>query len=67
VSDLDALKPLEGYNKGKSFFDSISCEATERSGEAGRQRSDRDKAREADVEAFGDSNRRGKGQRKGKS
>jgi len=67
VSDLDALKPLEGYNKGKSFFDSISCEATERSGEAGRQRSDRDKAREADVEAFGDANRRGKGQRKGRS
>ncbi|CAE7338878.1 DCP5 [Symbiodinium natans] len=68
VSDEDLLKPLEGYNKGKSFFDNISCEATERTGEAGRQRADRDKAREADAAAFGDANaRRGKGQRKGRS
>jgi len=67
----DDLKPLEGYNKGKSFFDSISCEATERTGEAGRQRADRDKAREADIAAFGQDqskgDRRGKGGRKGRS
>lgn len=32
----DSLKPLPGYDKTKSFFDSISCEATERSGAADR-------------------------------
>eukprot|EP00931_Biecheleriopsis_adriatica_P018655 TRINITY_DN12992_c0_g1_i1.p1 TRINITY_DN12992_c0_g1~~TRINITY_DN12992_c0_g1_i1.p1 ORF type:complete len:337 (+),score=93.00 TRINITY_DN12992_c0_g1_i1:230-1240(+) len=68
VSDSSNLKPLDGYDKGKSFFDSISCQATEQSGEVSRQRADRDKAREADAETFGDSKseRRGKGSRKGK-
>ncbi|CAK9054374.1 unnamed protein product [Durusdinium trenchii] len=55
VSANDDLKPLEGYDKGKSFFDQISCEATERSGEAGRHRADRDKVRDADRAAFGES------------
>lgn len=53
VRVADDLKPLEGYDKGKSFFDSISCEATERSGEAGRRAQDREKARDADLATFG--------------
>eukprot|EP00930_Biecheleria_cincta_P033517 TRINITY_DN2322_c0_g1_i2.p1 TRINITY_DN2322_c0_g1~~TRINITY_DN2322_c0_g1_i2.p1 ORF type:complete len:393 (+),score=112.97 TRINITY_DN2322_c0_g1_i2:165-1343(+) len=71
VEDSEDLKPLDGYNKGKSFFDNISCQATERTGEAGRPRADREKVREADLEAFGDAKppstreRRGKGRRKG--
>lgn len=53
----DALKPLSGYDKKKSFFDNISCEATERAGESERQRIDRDKAKEFDKETFGDMRR----------
>jgi len=49
--------PLTGYNKSSSFFDNISCQATERSGQAERQKVDRDKARQSDREAFGGDNR----------
>jgi len=69
----DRLKPLSGYDKAKSFFDSISCEATERAAEAERQRVDRDQARQFDRETFGDTRRpprpaggrSGKGRRRG--
>jgi len=73
----DKLKPLAGYDRAKSFFDNISCEATERAGDTGhqetdRQKADRDKARRFDREAFGDTRRpprptggrRGKGMRR---
>lgn len=53
----DRLKPLNGYDKSKSFFDSISCEATERSSDNDRQKVDRDKARQFDRETFGDTRR----------
>lgn len=65
----DRLKPLSGYDKAKSFFDSISCEATERPIEAERPKADREKAREFDKETFGDTRRpprpAGKGRRRG--
>jgi len=70
----DRLKPLEGYDKNKSFFDSISCEATERSADGqDRVKVDRDKARQFDKETFGDTRRPprptgvrpGKGRRRG--
>jgi len=69
----ERLKPLQGYNKSTSFFDSISCEATERSAEFERQKVDRDKARQFDKETFGDTRRPprptggrpGKGRRRG--
>eukprot|EP00441_Pelagodinium_beii_P032642 CAMPEP_0197645040 /NCGR_PEP_ID=MMETSP1338-20131121/17819_1 /TAXON_ID=43686 ORGANISM="Pelagodinium beii, Strain RCC1491" /NCGR_SAMPLE_ID=MMETSP1338 /ASSEMBLY_ACC=CAM_ASM_000754 /LENGTH=401 /DNA_ID=CAMNT_0043218531 /DNA_START=54 /DNA_END=1259 /DNA_ORIENTATION=+ len=66
----DELKPLHGYDKKTSFFDSISCEATERAGTSERPKMDRDKAREFDRETFGDTRRQprfqgGKGRRKG--
>eukprot|EP00435_Cladocopium_sp_Y103_P058332 s777_g20.t1 len=48
----DSLKPLPGYDKTKSFFDSISCEATERSGAA-----DRPKARTSRVESWSETSR----------
>eukprot|EP00435_Cladocopium_sp_Y103_P045019 s892_g12.t2 len=51
------LKPLDGYDKTKSFFDCISCEATERAGTSERQKIDREKAREFDRETFGDTRR----------
>lgn len=53
----EKYKPLDGYDKKKSFFDSISCEATERSGTSDRQKIDRDKAREFDRDTFGDTRR----------
>lgn len=64
----DKMKPLSGYNKGKSFFDSISCEATERAGDSERVRVDRNTARETDRETFGDTRRppRPLGGRRGK-
>lgn len=74
VEDIDEkLKPLSGYDKGKSFFDNISCEATQRTGEAERQKVDRNKARQYDRETFGDTRRpprpiggrRGKGMNRG--
>mmetsp|Transcript_43763 Transcript_43763/g.118069 ORF Transcript_43763/g.118069 Transcript_43763/m.118069 type:complete len:384 (-) Transcript_43763:253-1404(-) len=69
----EKLKPLSGYDKGKSFFDNISCEATERAGDAERPKVDRNKARQNDRETFGDTRRpprptggrRGKGGRRG--
>jgi len=66
----EPLKPLDGYDKKKSFFDSISCEATERAGTSERPKIDREKAREFDRETFGDTRRQprfqgGKGRRKG--
>jgi len=69
----DRLKPLSGYDKTKSFFDSISCEATERPAESERPKMDREKAREFDRETFGDTRRPprpaggrpGKGRRRG--
>eukprot|EP00913_Durusdinium_trenchii_P032317 g30258.t1 len=51
------LKPLDGYDKTKSFFDYISCEATERAGTSERPKIDREKAREFDRETFGDTRR----------
>jgi hypothetical protein len=73
VANAENLKPLDGYNKVKSFFDNISCQATERTGEAGRHRADREKVQKADLEAFGATElhrngdeRRGKGTRKGR-
>mmetsp|Transcript_106921 Transcript_106921/g.190064 ORF Transcript_106921/g.190064 Transcript_106921/m.190064 type:complete len:417 (+) Transcript_106921:103-1353(+) len=51
------LKPLTGYDKTKSFFDSISCEATERSGAADRPKADVAKMRSMDRETFGDARR----------
>mmetsp|Transcript_8992 Transcript_8992/g.21322 ORF Transcript_8992/g.21322 Transcript_8992/m.21322 type:complete len:411 (-) Transcript_8992:131-1363(-) len=53
----DSLKPLPGYDKTKSFFDSISCEATERSGAADRPKADVAKMRSMDRETFGDARR----------
>lgn len=53
----DKLKPLSGYDKTTSFFDNISCEATERAGEAERPKVDRNKARQNDRETFGDTRR----------
>jgi len=76
TDDVDEKhKPLSGYDKSKSFFDSISCEATERTNEADRQKVDRDRARKFDMETFGNTRRpprptaghRGKGSRKGSS
>jgi len=69
----DRLKPLSGYDKTESFFDSISCEATEKAAESERQKVDRDKARQFDRETFGDTRRPprpaggrpGKGRRRG--
>mmetsp|Transcript_44568 Transcript_44568/g.128940 ORF Transcript_44568/g.128940 Transcript_44568/m.128940 type:complete len:398 (+) Transcript_44568:98-1291(+) len=69
----DKLKPLSGYDKGRSFFDNISCEATERAGDAERPKVDRNKAWQNDRETFGDTRRpprptggrRGKGGRRG--
>jgi len=49
--------PLSGYNKSTSFFDNISCEATDRATESDRQKIDRDKARQYDKETFGDTRR----------
>lgn len=51
------LRPLSGYDKGKSFFDNISCEATERAVDSERQKVDRDKARQFDRETFGNTRR----------
>jgi len=69
----DKLKPLSGYDSKSSFFDNISCEATERAGDAERPKVDRNKARQNDRETFGDTRRpprptggrRGKGGRRG--
>lgn len=69
----ERLKPLQGYDKARSFFDSISCEATERAAEGERQKVDRDVARQFDKETFGDTRRPprpiggriGKGRRRG--
>lgn len=69
----DKLKPLSGYDSKTSFFDNISCEATERAGDAERPKVDRNTARQNDRETFGDTRRpprptggrRGKGGRRG--
>lgn len=53
----DKLKPRDGYDKGKSFFDNISCEATDRAGDSERPKIDRNKARQNDQETFGDTRR----------
>lgn len=73
VTDAEEKKPLSGYSKVSSFFDNISCEATDRAEEADRPRVDREKARAFDKETFGDTSRpprpagvrRGKGKGKG--
>lgn len=65
----DAPKPLSGYNKTSSFFDDISCEATDRALRPEREKMDRDKAREVDRETFGETrrpNRPMKGKGKGR-
>eukprot|EP00920_Eleutheroschizon_duboscqi_P007243 GHVT01016637.1.p1 GENE.GHVT01016637.1~~GHVT01016637.1.p1 ORF type:complete len:149 (+),score=36.51 GHVT01016637.1:62-448(+) len=47
-----ALGSIGGYNKGSSFFDSISCETLDR--QSGRDdRPDRQKLRALDVDTFG--------------
>lgn len=68
-------KPLAGYNKTSSFFDNISCEATDRADNVERVKVDREVAREHDKDTFGDTRRpprpvgvrRGKGKGKGSS
>merc|ERR550537_1130654 len=70
----DKPKPLSGYNKTSSFFDNISCEATDRAAESERPKVDREKARQYDRDTFGDTRRpprpvgmrRGKGKGSGK-
>jgi len=68
AADDEGKKPLSGYSKTSSFFDNISCEATDRLSEGQRQKVDRDKAREYDKETFGDTRRpaRPAGMRRGK-
>jgi hypothetical protein len=51
------VKPLAGYDSKSSFFDNISCEATERAGDVKREKVDRDKAQELDRITFGDTRR----------
>lgn len=53
----DEMKPLAGYDKSSSFFDNISCEATERAGDVKREKVDRAKAQENDRVTFGDTRR----------
>merc|ERR1712028_303251 len=53
----DKVKPLSGYNKTSSFFDNISCEATDRAADVERPKIDREKAREYDRDTFGDTRR----------
>lgn len=53
----EKAKPLAGYDKTSSFFDNISCEATERAGDVKRERVDREKAQEMDRVTFGDTRR----------
>lgn len=53
----DKAKPLSGYNKSSSFFDNISCEATDRAAESERPKVDREKARQYDRDTFGDTRR----------
>jgi len=69
TDDVSAPKPLSGYSKNISFFDNISCEATDRALQPERERMDRDKAREVDRETFGETrrpNRPMKGKGKGR-
>jgi len=73
VTDSADKQPLSGYNKTSSFFDNISCEATDRAADTEHVKVDRDKARQYDKETFGDTRRpprpvgarRGKGKGKG--
>lgn len=51
------VKPLAGYDSTSSFFDNISCEATERAGAVKREKVDREKAQELDKVTFGDTRR----------
>merc|ERR1712142_1278395 len=54
--------PEQFYDKKKSFFDSISCEATEKSKNAGtRQRQDRNAEFKLNKETFGVAGRGGRG------
>eukprot|EP01063_Lacrimia_lanifica_P010123 TRINITY_DN1687_c0_g1_i4.p2 TRINITY_DN1687_c0_g1~~TRINITY_DN1687_c0_g1_i4.p2 ORF type:complete len:356 (+),score=144.05 TRINITY_DN1687_c0_g1_i4:75-1142(+) len=49
-------KPSAGYDKAKSFFDSLSCEATDRSKEEGHSRltkTQREANHNTDIETFG--------------
>eukprot|EP00747_Dinoflagellata_sp_TGD_P182148 gnl/TRDRNA2_/TRDRNA2_36268_c0_seq2.p1 gnl/TRDRNA2_/TRDRNA2_36268_c0~~gnl/TRDRNA2_/TRDRNA2_36268_c0_seq2.p1 ORF type:complete len:387 (-),score=104.90 gnl/TRDRNA2_/TRDRNA2_36268_c0_seq2:130-1290(-) len=65
----EELKPLPGYDKSKSFFDSISCEMTDRAaGAANRQKIDRETAQQIEKETFGETRRppRGSGWRREK-
>jgi len=50
-------KVLSGYNKSSSFFDNISCEATDRAADVERPKVDREKARQYDKDTFGDTRR----------
>jgi len=67
-AEAEGKQILSGYNKTSSFFDNISCEATDRAADADRQKVDRDKARQYDRETFGDTRRppRPVGVRRGK-
>jgi len=54
------VEPEQFYDKKKSFFDSISCEATEKSKNAGsRQRNDRNAEFKLNKETFGVAGNRG--------
>merc|ERR1712018_318495 len=53
--------PEQFYDKKKSFFDSISCEATEKSKAGPRQRQDRNAEFKLNKETFGVAGRGGRG------
>merc|ERR1712039_1076276 len=53
--------PEQFYDKKKSFFDSISCEATEKSKNTGKQRQDRNAEFKLNKETFGVAGRGGRG------
>merc|ERR1712173_220038 len=53
--------PEQFYDKKKSFFDSISCEATEKSKVGPRPRNDRNAEFKLNKETFGVAGYRGKG------
>jgi len=53
--------PEQFYDKKKSFFDSISCEATEKSKAGPRQRQDRNAEFKLNKETFGVAGGRGRG------
>jgi len=59
--EKEETSPDAFYNKKKSFFDSISCEATEKSKAGPRPRNDRNAEFKLNKETFGVAGYRGKG------